>query len=215
MATVWTVNARPPALTGPGAILGLIRHGEAKTRADLVRQTGLARSTVAQRVDALLAAGLVSEVTGAASTGGRPPTVLELNRNAGVVLAADLGATHSRLAVSDLTGDPLAEVAADMDIAAGPEVVLGWVHEQFLALLEESKREPASVRGIGVGLPGPVSFSTGQAVNPPIMPGWDGFSLPDWFRERFAVPVLVDNDVNIMALGEHRTHWREPRTCCS
>jgi predicted NBD/HSP70 family sugar kinase len=209
MATVSTGTVRPPALTGPGAILGLIRHGEANTRADLVRQTGLARSTVAQRVDALLAAGLVSEVTGAASTGGRPPTVLELNRDAGVVLAADLGATHSRLAVSDLTGEPLAEVAADMDIAAGPDVVLGWVHERFLELLEESKKSATSVRGIGVGVPGPVSFSTGQAVNPPIMPGWDGFSVPDWFGERFAVPVLVDNDVNIMALGEHRTHWRE------
>jgi predicted NBD/HSP70 family sugar kinase len=158
-------------------------------------------------VDALLAHGLLHEVAGAVSTGGRPPTVLALNPDAGVVLAADLGATHSRLAVSDLAGEPLAEVALEMEISDGPERVLGSVHEHFLALLGESKRSPADVRGIGVGLPGPVSFSTGQAVNPPIMPGWDGFSVPGWFSERFAVPVLVDNDVNIMALGEHRTYW--------
>jgi predicted NBD/HSP70 family sugar kinase len=207
MATTPAISLRPTALTGPGAILGLIRHGHARTRADLVRQTGLARSTVAQRVDALLAHGLLHEVAGAVSTGGRPPTVLALNPDAGVVLAADLGATHSRLAVSDLAGEPLAEVALEMEISDGPERVLGSVHEHFLALLGESKRSPADVRGIGVGLPGPVSFSTGQAVNPPIMPGWDGFSVPGWFSERFAVPVLVDNDVNIMALGEHRTHW--------
>jgi predicted NBD/HSP70 family sugar kinase len=198
-----------PSLTGPGAVLQLIRDGEAVTRAELARQTGLARSTVAQRVDALLAHQLVREVTGAASTGGRPPTVLALNRDAGVVLAADLGATHSRLAVSDLTGEPLSEQAHDMDIADGPERVLAWVHERFLELLDDGARSVADVRGIGIGLPGPVSFSTGQAVNPPIMPGWDGFSVPDWFSERIDVPVLVDNDVNIMALGEHWTHWRD------
>jgi predicted NBD/HSP70 family sugar kinase len=204
-----TGTARPPSLTGAGAVLRLIRHGDAGTRADLARLTGLARSTVAQRVDALLAYGLVREVTGAASTGGRPPTVLALNPDAGIVLAADLGATHSRLAVTDLAGDSLAEVALDMDIADGPEKVLGWVHERFLTLIEDSARAVTDVRGIGVGLPGPVSFSTGQAVNPPIMPGWDGFSVPHWFGERFDAPVLVDNDVNIMALGEHWTHWRE------
>ena len=209
MAPGPSAGTRTTTLTGPGAILDLIRHGQAQTRADLVRQTGLARSTVAQRVDALLAGGLVHEVAVAASTGGRPPTVLALNRNAGVVLAADLGATHSRLAVSDLSGEPLAELAADMDIADGPERVLGWVDDSFRTLLTKSKRKRGDVRGIGIGLPGPVSFSTGQAVNPPIMPGWDGFSVPLWFGARLDVPVLVDNDVNIMALGEHRVHFRE------
>jgi predicted NBD/HSP70 family sugar kinase len=202
-------NSRPSSLTGAGAILQLIRHGDAVTRADLARETGLARSTIAQRVDTLLASGLVHERTGAASTGGRPPTVLALNADAGVVLAADLGATHSRLAVSDLTGVPLAEVAVDMDIADGPQRVLEYVHEHFLTLLDESGRSAADVRAVGVGVPGPVSFDTGQPVNPPIMPGWHGFSVPDWFGERFAAPVLVDNDVNIMALGEHWTHWRD------
>src|SRR5262245_57211502 len=92
----------PTSPTGAGRVLSLIRDGEAVTRADLARRTGLARSTVAQRVEALLAHQLVYEAGGSASTGGRPPTVLAFNRSAGVVLVADLGATHSRLAVSDL-----------------------------------------------------------------------------------------------------------------
>ena len=83
--------------------------------------TGLARSTVAQRVDALIGQGLVYEAGGSASTGGRPPTVLAFNRDAGVVLVADLGATHARVAASDLGGTPLAERASDLDIALGPE----------------------------------------------------------------------------------------------
>jgi predicted NBD/HSP70 family sugar kinase len=197
------------SLSGAGSVLRLIRDGEAVTRAELARRTGLARSTVAQRVDALLAHHLVYEAGGSASTGGRPPTVLAFNHEAGVVLVADLGATHSRLAVSDLSATPLAEVAADMDIGEGPEHVLGWVDQQFAALLDEAGRKGTDVRGIGIGVPGPVAFSTGQPVNPPIMPGWDGFSIPDWFAGRFDVPVLVDNDVNIMALGEHWTHWRD------
>jgi predicted NBD/HSP70 family sugar kinase len=196
-------------LLGAGSVLRLIRDGEAVTRADLARRTGLARSTVAQRVDALLAHELVYEAGGSTSTGGRPPTILAFNQLAGVVLAGDLGATHSRLAVSDLAGSPLKEVALDLDIATGPEAVLGKVQDEFAAMLAELERSPEDVRGIGIGVPGPVAFATGQPVNPPIMPGWDGFSLPRWFSTRYEAPVLVDNDVNIMALGEHWWHWRD------
>jgi predicted NBD/HSP70 family sugar kinase len=201
-----------PSLSSPtsaGALLRLIREEVAVTRADLARVTGLARSTVAQRVDALLGQGLVYEAGGSASTGGRPPTVLAFNRDAGVVLVADLGATHARVAVSDLVGTPLAERASDLDIALGPEHGLAWVAERFTELLDEVGRSRHDVRGIGVGVPGPVDFDTGRPANPPIMPGWDDFPIPDWFASRYSAPVLVDNDVNIMARGEHWMHWRE------
>src|SRR5829696_5687756 len=122
-------------MTGLGSVLRLIRDGQAVTRAELARHTGLARSTVAQRVDALLAHELVYEAGDSASTGGRPPTVLAFNNDAGVVLAADLGATHSRLAVSDLAASPLAELPLEIDIAAGPEAVLEQVHAHFLEML--------------------------------------------------------------------------------
>jgi predicted NBD/HSP70 family sugar kinase len=199
----------PTSPTGAGRVLSLIRDGEAVTRADLARRTGLARSTVAQRVEALLAHHLVYEAGGSASTGGRPPTVLAFNRSAGVVLVADLGATHSRLAVSDLAGAPLSERAYDTDVARPPEEVLDWVHERFEVLLEEIGRTADDVRGIGIGVPAPVAFSRGEPVAPPMMPGWDGFSIPGWFSRHYDAPVLVDNDVNIMALGEHWTHWRD------
>jgi len=178
------------------------------TRADLARHTGLARSTVAQRVDALLASGLVVEAGGSASTGGRPPTVLAFNHHAGVVLVGDLGATHSRFAITDLAGTPLAEAAEDLDIGLGPTKVLARVASRFDTLLKKSGHSAGDVRGIGIGVPGPVEFASGRPVNPPIMPGWDGFDIPGWFADRHQVPVLVDNDVNIMARGEHWVHWR-------
>ena len=202
-------GAARSALFGAGVMLELIRDGAAVTRADLVRRTGLSRSTIAQRLDVLIAQQLVRESGASVSTGGRPPATLAFNPGAGIVLGADLGATHARLAATDLAGDTLAEEAGDLDIADGPERVLGAVHERFEGLLRRVGRSAADVRGIGVGVPGPVAYSTGQPVNPPLMPGWDGFSLPGWFEQRYEAPVLVDNDVNVMAVGEQRTQWSE------
>jgi predicted NBD/HSP70 family sugar kinase len=183
-------------------VLALIRSGQATTRGQLIEMTGLARSTVAQRLDTLINAGLVVEAGEAASTGGRPPTILGFNDDAGVALAADLGATHSRVAVTNLGAEVLAEASADIDINRGPEAVLGWLEEMFQDLLARSGSTAGSVVGVGVGLPGPVDFERGVAVHPPIMAGWHEYPVAAHLRERFGVPVLVDNDVNIMALGE-------------
>jgi predicted NBD/HSP70 family sugar kinase len=192
---------------GAGTLLQLIREGDGATRADLSALTGLARSTIAQRLDQLRDQGLLRELGESDSTGGRPPMMLAFNEDAGVALAADLGATHSRLAVTNLGGTVLAEDIADMPIASGPEAVLDWVDERFHALLREVGRDDDVVRGIGIGVPGPVEHATGRPRNPPIMPGWDGYPIPERFADRYRVPVLVDNDVNIMALGEHWTNW--------
>lgn len=187
----------------PGDLLNLIRTGRARTRGELGEVTGLARSTVAQRIDALIDAGLVVEVGGAPSTGGRPPSLLGFNADAGLILAADLGATHSRIAVCNLLAETLAETTAEIDINSGPDEVLGWLEETFDGLLADIRRSPGEVRGIGMGVPGPVDYAHGVAVNPPIMAGWHMHPIKDRFASRYGAPVLVDNDVNIMALGEY------------
>jgi predicted NBD/HSP70 family sugar kinase len=117
------------------------------------------------------------------------------------------GIADTRPGLTDLDGRTLAEVGDDVAIADGPAEVLRWVDEQFARLLERRGREPAEVIGIGVGLPGPVEHETGSAVSPPIMPGWDGSCVPDRFGADYACPVYVDNDVNLMALGEYWTDW--------
>ena len=197
------------ATAGAGAMLQAIRDTESTTRADLVAWTGLARSTVAQRIDALLAHGLVVPVGENASTGGRPPQAFAFNARAGVILAADLGATHCRLAVTDLRARVIAEESHDIAIADGPDAVLSWLEDAFRALLEGGGWSVAHVRGVGVGVPGPVEFATGTPVAPPIMPGWDGYPVARRLADHFDAPTLVDNDVNIMALGEHWTACRE------
>jgi predicted NBD/HSP70 family sugar kinase len=105
--------------------------------------------------------------------------------------------------VCDLGGAAIAERPVELDIASGPVPVLSEVERIFLELLAECDRSPRDVMGVGIGVPGPVEFAAGRAVSPPIMPGWDGYPIRDRFVARFDVPVLVDNDVNIMTLGEH------------
>lgn len=195
------------AAPGAGTLLRLLRDGRPRTRSELAAVTGLARSTVTQRVDALLASGLIGPAGEAVSTGGRPPTTFSFRPDARVVLAADLGATHARLALTDMSGTVLAEDRADIDIALGPEPVLGWVVDHGRNLLEFAGRGTEELLGFGVGLPGPVQHSTGRAVNPPIMPGWDDFDVSGYVNSRLDRPVLVDNDVNIMAIGEHHVAW--------
>jgi predicted NBD/HSP70 family sugar kinase len=192
---------------GPGTILALFRQGQARTRTDLVRLTGLARSTITQRLDALFAAGLLVPDGESASTGGRPPTQFRFNASGGVLLIVDIGASHLRCAVTDLAGTILAEEAGELDVAAGPYPVLGQVTKSFETLLAAAGRFPKDVRGIGVAVPGPVEFATGRVVSPPIMTGWDEFDIPGYFAERYDCPTLVDNDVNAMAFGEQRACW--------
>ncbi|MFJ2029088.1 ROK family protein [Streptosporangium sp. NPDC087985] len=191
------------SIAGAGALLKILRDGQARTRAELMQLTGLARSTLGQRLDALLSQQWIVPTEEAISSGGRPAVAFTFNRAARVALAADLGATHARVAITDLGTEVLAERTVEMPIDRGPVETLTWLQHTFEEMLAETGHTLDKVCGIGVGLPGPVEHSSGRPINPPIMPGWDGFPVPDWLGERFGVPVLVDNDVNIMALGEH------------
>ena len=185
-----------------GRLLALIRSLGETTRAELAATSGLARSTIATQLGQLLADQLITEGGTAQSTGGRPATLIRFNEHAGVTLAADLGATHGRLAVCDLSATPLITEAYEMDIGAGPEAVLDHLESTWSRLLDEVDKTPNDVRAVGVGVPGPVEFAAGRAVNPPIMPGWDGYAAGADLAGRYGVPAFVDNDVNIMAIGE-------------
>ncbi|MBD1542130.1 ROK family transcriptional regulator [Arthrobacter sp. IA7] len=197
------------SLSRAGDLFQLLRDGRARTRAELALTTGLARSTVASRIDALIASGLVGPAGEATSSGGRPPSRFAFRPAARAVLAVDVGATHVIIAVTDLGGNILSERRLVQDVAAGPEAVLDRLMTEATSSLAETGRTPEDLAGVGIGLPGPVEHATGMPVKPPIMPGWDGFDVVTYVQRSFPVPVLVDNDVNIMALGERTAHWPE------
>jgi len=185
-----------------GHLFELVRTGEANRRRDLQDVTGLSRSTVTSRVDQLLAAGLLHESGLDKGQRGRPSSVLAFNQDYGVVLTADVGATHARVAVCDLAGESLIETAADLKITQGPEAVLRWLEEAWTEQLSSPVLSNRRIVGVGLGVPGPVDYEAGRPVRPPIMPDWDGYPVRERLTDRFGVPTFLDNDANVMALGE-------------
>ena len=181
-------------------LLQLIRRRRGNTRPALARLAGLGRTVVAQRVGVLMEAGLVTEEGLDLATGGRPSRSLRFNSALGAYLVAALGATTMNAAITDLDGNIVEHQHEEVDIAAGPEVVLALVERTFESL--SSKHPTLGIWGIGIGLPGPVEFATGCPTSPPIMPGWDRFPVRSRLSNRFNAPTWVDNDVNILAMGE-------------
>jgi glucokinase-like ROK family protein len=185
-------------------VLDEIRLGRSRSRSELVIRTGLGRAIVARRIQELIDRGLVTEGETGPSTGGRPPRQLAFRADAGHILVADLGATSISVAQTDLAGRILGHYTEPSQIASGPERILGRVDELFDELRSTTRSLPGPVWGVGVGVPGPVEFASGRPVSPPLMPGWDGYPIRERFAERFRAPVWVDNDVNVLALGEWR-----------
>ena len=183
-------------------VLGMIATGEATSRAQIARLSGLARSTVGHQVDDLLARGIIEESTTDKSVRGRPARKLVISPRAGSIAVADIDVGATQVATADLRGDILARDVVDLSVDVGPDRLLEAVSERLGAMLTERGRDPARVRHVVVGLPAPVDFQRGCPVRPPIMPGWDGFPVGDRLRAHFDTNVTVDNDVNLMALGE-------------
>ena len=186
------------------AVLEVVRSHGTATRPEIGEATGLGRTVVTQRVTQLLESGLLVEGSLAASTGGRPARVLRLHAEAGLILAIELGATSITVGLTDLAGTVIASLDEAADVVTGPEVVLGRVEEMADRLLADRPPGTPPLWGAGLGLPGPVEYATGRPTAPPIMPGWDGYPVRDRIARRYDVPVWVDNEVNLMAIGELR-----------
>lgn len=184
-------------------VLTSLRSSGATTRPEVSRVTGLGRTLVTKHVEIALRLGLLEEGEFGASTGGRAPRSLQFNKDSGYLLVAELGATGMRIAKSDLSGqlEEIGQIA--IDIALGPEKVLSVIEETFdkLKVAEKTK-----LWGIGIGLPGPVEFAKGLPMSPPIMPNWDKYPVRERFASKYSVPVWVDNDANLMALGDITIH---------
>lgn len=192
-------------LTSLLTVLDLIRSGTGRTQPELTRISGLGRTVVTQRVTQLADYGLIARGELGQSTGGRAPRELRFRAEAGLVLGAELGATSITVGLADLSGQLTAHHREPWDIAEGPGPTLARVEELFDSLLTSpAGAAETAVWGICIGLPGPVEFATGTPVSPPIMPGWDGYPVRAQLAARYGVPVWVDNDVNVMALGELR-----------
>ncbi|MEI3845746.1 MULTISPECIES: ROK family protein [unclassified Microbacterium] len=193
-------GAQTDEMTSLLRIVNMVRTGEAATRPEIGRVTGLGRGVVTQRVDHAIEMGYLADGDFGPSSGGRAPRTLRFRGDAGRIVVCALGALHIHVGVAHLDGDVIEQAHSAWDIASGPAETL----DKALSMIDEvlSRTGDLPVWGIAVGVPGPVDFESGRPVAPPIMPGWNGFDVRRRFEQRYDAPVWVDNDVNLLTFGE-------------
>src|SRR3954468_3956145 len=187
-------------------VVDALRQRGAISRSDIARQTGLSRSTVSSLVADLQAAGLVVErevaTTPRGPEGGRPPVLIALDQSAGALVGIDFGHRHVRVAVADLSFTVLAERFVEIDVdTAGPDgldLAAGLAEE----LLDEAGVDRGRVLAAGLGLPGPIDRQSGLVHSRAIIPSLDGIDTAAEMEQRLGLPVHLDNDANVGALGE-------------
>ncbi|MGP3985125.1 ROK family transcriptional regulator [Streptomyces sp. KR80] len=180
-------------------VVRAVRLAGSLTQAEIARSTGLSAATVSNIVRELKDGGTV-QVT-PTSAGGRRARSVSLSGDAGIVVGVDFGHTHLRVAVGNLAHQVLAEEAEPLDVDAS--AAQGFDRAEALVnRLIATTGGATKVIGVGLGVPGPIDVETGALGSSAILPGWVGINPREELTERLGVPVHVDNDANLGALGE-------------
>lgn len=179
------------------AILRLIRHAGPVARTSIARRLGLSPATVTSITRELIEGGLIRVADRAPSAGGRPALLLELVGSAARAFGVKVAADHLVGVMVDLDAVVVGRFEEQLDLGTPGgldrmvDILGGW-----LTAVEWK----APLLGMGLGVPGVVNADSG-AVTAPLI-GWDGLALRDRMQEALHVPVLVDNDVNTLAISE-------------
>lgn len=181
-------------------VVRAVRMAGSLTQAEIARTTGLSAATVSNIVRELKDGGTV-EVT-PTSSGGRRARSVSLSGDAGIVVGVDFGHTHLRVAVGNLAHQVLAEDAEPLDVDASAEEGLRRAESLVRTLITKAGIDPRKIIGVGLGVPGPIDVESGVLGSTAILPGWAGTNPRDDLAARLGVPVHVDNDANLGALGE-------------
>lgn len=181
-------------------VVRAVRMAGSLTQAEIARGTGLSAATVSNIVRELKENGTV-EVT-PTSAGGRRARSVSLSADAGIVVGVDFGHTHLRVAVGNLAHQVLAEDAEPLDVDASADQGLDRADRLVRRLVAGSGAAPEKVVGVGLGVPGPIDVASGTLGSTAILPGWAGTNPREALARRLGVPVHVDNDANLGALGE-------------
>ncbi len=183
------------------AILNLIRDESPISRSEIATRLGMSLPTVMRSVEELLADDLV-RFEGSEPSGGRRRPLLRLNGSAYAVIGVDLGGTKMYGTVTDLLGNIQHEVYAVWNKHENSPGSLDSLYRLIEELLDAPRPRGQRIRGIGVGAPGVTRSDSGIVVWAPAL-GWRELPLRDLLEAKFDLPVFVENDVNLAALGEY------------
>jgi predicted NBD/HSP70 family sugar kinase len=187
-------------------VVEVLRRRGVASRADIARETGLSRTTVSTIVSAMQREGLVAERPTATAPrgpeGGRPPVMLSFDPRVGVLAGIDFGHDRVRVALGDLGYAVLAEEELDIAVDLGADEALDAAADALDRLLAQTGMPADRLLGAGVGLSAPLHPGTGRVASESILPSWAGLDPRAELERRLAVPVHLDNDANVGALGE-------------
>ncbi len=185
------------------AAVDLIRFAEKGiSRTDLAEAMGVTKAAVTIIVNDLISNGIILETESRTTASGRPPVVLEINPQQGLVAAIDMGAMHLSVALGDFSARILEEVETPFQISDGPENCLKQADCILQELLQKRGLALSDLSGIGIGVPGPVIAEEGFVMAPPIMPGWDRFPIRATLEKQWGTSITLNNDAELGALGE-------------
>ena len=196
--------ARPEQLrqANAGEILRLLRLHMPCSRADLVRFSGLSAPTVSSTVEYLERKGLVERIGMGAPSGGRPPNLLQLNASFGYVIGVDIGGTGVRVALADLHGKIVAKWIGSFVESPTPARVTDLISGGIRQLLRHQRIPQKKLLTVASGAPGISDVRAGVVLSAPNLCDWHGVPLRQMLEESADVPVSIENDVNLAALGE-------------
>ncbi len=195
-----TITATEMRGINRSAILEIIRRESPIARTTIAKQLDISLPTVMRIVDQLTEEGFVRSHGDTEWSGGRRRPLLEFNSHGNVVLGVDMGGTKLYGAISEISGRIIAEAQVDRQGASGEDCykLLTKLIDDLLAFPDLRGRR---VRGIGVGAPGITRHREG-IVKWAYALSWKDFPLKERLHKRYKLPITVDNDVNLAALGE-------------
>ncbi len=176
-----------------------VRAQEGLSRVDLARILNLAPSTVGIYVDHLVEEGYLFEGKAAERDFGRPPTILALNPQGGRFIGVDFEARNIMATAVDFSQRPLKQFHDTIAAAEPVETILQKIEHAIETVSDGDDRK---VLGIGVGVPGVIDPVKGIALSYKHIRGWENVPLVSRLKQRFEVPVFVENTIRTMALAE-------------
>lgn len=184
-------------------IFKLIKDEGPISRAEIARITNLSKTTISQYVESLLSANLVQERYYSDKKGvGLKGTLLEFSKNSGVVIGVDIGFTSMDIAVCNLAAEILNKYSLKISTKENPHIILKLLTEEANKLLVALGISKERIKGLGIGLPSPIDFESNSPICPMTMPDWDRFPIKAYLEKEMGLPVFIEDDANIMALGE-------------
>jgi glucokinase-like ROK family protein len=199
----WTMPSQIIKNVNKHTVLDLIRFTSGGiSRAELAQRMDLSRAAMTAIVNDLLDSKVIRETEARNAQNGRPPIILDINAGRGYVAGIDMGATHLSIILADFGAQVIDEIETPFSVADGPEKCIQQANGLLADLLKKNQLSISQIGALGIGVPGPIASEAGMVYAPPIMPGWSGYPIQSNLEETWGIPVSLNNDAELGALGE-------------